>query len=98
MTRKKLKITIETEGQPTQVLEAYGIAAALITEGEDSDHYGLTCCICGRMDLDDLMHLHKGVGHELIEQIENILVKEMSPSVLLKALAEIRGEDHESEG
>lgn len=98
MTRKKLKITIESEGQTTQVLEAYGIAAALIDDGEDADHHGLKCLICGRMNLNDLLHLHDGVGGELIEQLENVLLRELSPADILRAITNMRGENRESEG
>jgi DNA polymerase II small subunit/DNA polymerase delta subunit B len=86
MKRKKLKITIECEGQPTQTIEANGIAAALLTDGEDSDHHGLKVLICGHMNMDDLLHLHDGVGKELIEGIESQIMSNLSAKDLLKAL------------
>lgn len=96
MTRKKLKITIECEGKPTQVLEANGIAAALLTDGEDKNSHGLKCLICGHMTTQDLLHLHDGVVEELTEGLESQIIDSMSPIDILKVL--LRGEKHESEG
>lgn len=97
MEHKKLKITIESEGHPTQVLEANGIAAALLTDGSDDKHHSLQCLICGNLNLADLMHLHEGVGEQLIEQLENVIMSELSPADLLKFILDTRSNKHESE-
>lgn len=97
MNQKKLKITIECEGKETQVLEAKGIAAALLTEGTDDEHHGLKTVICGHMSIQDLIHLHSGVGEELIEALEKAILSK----VTLKDLARVfcSEEDcNESEG
>lgn len=96
MTRKKLKITIECEGQPTQVLEANGIAAALLTDGEDKNSHGLSVIVCGHMNTKDLLHLHDGVGEQLIDAVETNILNSVSPTDILKILMR-RGKD-ESEG
>ena len=75
---KTLKITIECEGKETQVLEAKGIAATLLTEGNDSEHHGLKTVICGHMSIQDLIHLHSGVGEKLIEALEKAVVSRVS--------------------
>lgn len=98
MERKKLKITIECEGKDTQVMEANGIAAAMLTDGEDSDHYGLRCLIVGHMKVKDLIQLHEGVGDELISSLEKNIISNLSPKDLLSALLEMRGAEDESEG
>jgi hypothetical protein len=96
--RKKLKITIESEGNPTQVLEANGMAAALLTDGSDDEHHSLKCLICGHMSLQDLMHLHEGVGENLIENLESTIMKELSPEDILRVILDTRSKKHESEG
>ena len=95
MERKKLKITIEAEGQPTQILEANGLAAALLGDGEDEKSHKLSVLICGRMNTQDLLHLHDGVEGELLDAIGNAVIKEMSPMDMLKIL--MRGRKHEPE-
>ena len=84
--RKKLKITIESEGNPTQVLEANGMAAALLCDVEDKDHHGIQICICGTMCTSDLLHLHDAVEDELTNQLENVIIQQMPPEKLLKML------------
>lgn len=94
MTRKKLKITIECEGNPTQVLEANGIAAALLTDGNDADHHGLKIVLCGHMCTQDLIHLHEAVGGELIENVESMIINNLDTKDLLKMM--LRGKLNES--
>ncbi len=83
---KKMKITIECEGQETRVFEANGIAATLLTDGEDSEHYGLKTLIVGHMSMQNLMQLREGVGNELIDGIENQIMEHLSAKDLLKIL------------
>lgn len=83
---KKLKITIESEGQPTQILEAHGIAAALLTDGEDSEHYGLQCCVIGKMSTADLLRLHDGVEGELADALKKTIVDHIPAEDLLRIL------------
>lgn len=96
MTHKKLKITIECEGKPTQVLEANGIAAAMLTDGKDKDTHELACLVCGHMNTKDLLHLHDGVGEQLIEAIESNILNSLSAVDLMKIL--LRRDKDESEG
>ena len=96
MKRKKLKITIECEGKPTQVFEANGIAAALLTDGVDENHHGLSCLICGCMNPQDLIHLHDGIEEELLDALKTNIVDSLPASVVLEAL--LGGKKHESEG
>lgn len=86
MTRKKLKITIECEGQNTQTFEANGMAAAFLTDGSDSNHHSLKCLICGNMNVQDLIHLHDGVEDELTNQLETAITDNLSPVDLLKII------------
>lgn len=99
MSRKKIKVTIESEGNKPQVLEAYGIAAALLTEGDSEETYGITIAICGGMGAQDLMHLYKGVTQELTQTVESTLLDNMSTGDLRKALIEalLEGDKHESD-
>lgn len=83
---KKMKITIECEGQETRVIEANGIAAALLTDGGDSEHYDLKTLIVGHMSMQNLMQLREGVGNELIDGIENQIMDNLSAKDLLKIL------------
>ena len=95
MKRKKVKITIESEGHPTQVIEANGIAAALLTDGMDSEHYGLKCLICGTMSGEDLLRIRDGVEDELMDALNGAIINNMYPIDLLKILA--GGNKNESE-
>ena len=86
MTRKKTKITIECEGQPPQIIEANGIAAALLTDGEDSEHYGLKCPICGTMSCEDLLRLRDGIEDELMDALNGAIIQNMTPADFMRVL------------
>lgn len=95
MSRKKIKIAIEAEGKEPRVFEANGIAAAMLTDGNDSDHHGMSICICGNMSTQDLLHLHDAVTGEMVEQLEETIVKNLSPADILKVL--LGGKKHGSD-
>jgi hypothetical protein len=86
MIRKKLKITLECEGQETKTFEANGIASVLLTDGKDSDHHGLQVLICGNMSIQDLAHLYDGVEEELTKALAQAIMSEMSPEDIVKIL------------
>lgn len=86
MTHKKLKITIEYEGQPTQILEARGIAAALLDDGDGEDNHKLSCLLVGRLNQQDLLNLHDGVETELAGAVAQAIIGDMAPIDLIKAL------------
>lgn len=96
MKRKKLKITIELEGQPTQVIEANGIAAAILNDGDIKGKHKLSCLICGNMSVQDLINLQDGVDNNLSDAIASNIIKELPAKDLLKLL--LGGKDNESEG
>jgi hypothetical protein len=83
---KKMKITIECEGKETKVFEANGIAAAMLTDGKDSDHWGSSILICGNMSVQDLINLHGSVGKELIGAVEGKILGNLSVTDLIKIL------------
>lgn len=95
MSRKKLKITIECEGSPTQVLEANGMAAALLKDGDSENSHGLSCLICGNMNRQDLIHLHDGVENELVSAVAQTVIRELSPLELMKII--LGGKKHGSD-
>lgn len=98
MSRKKLKITIECEGMNTQVIEANGMAAAILKDGEDSDHYGLNCVICGNMNKGELIYLYDSVTNELAEACVNNITDRLTPMDMKNMLSLIlEGNKNESE-
>ena len=86
MKRKKTKITIECEGQPPQTIEANGIAAAVLTDGDDSEHYGLKCLIVGTMTCEDLLCIRDGVEDELMDALNGAIIQSMTPADLMRVL------------
>lgn len=94
MSRKKLKITIECEGEPTHTFEVNGMAACLLSDSENT--HGIQSTICGCMSVQDLMHLHDGVKEELSEAVENAILQNLSPSDILRALL-LGGKKHGSD-
>lgn len=86
MSRKKLKITIECEGSDTQVIEANGIAAAILKDGEDGDHHGMQTVICGCMSVEDLIYLHDGVNEELTDAPNKAIIGNLSVADILEAM------------
>lgn len=92
MTHKKMKITVECEGQVTQVYEAKGLAAALLNDaGEDTHNVSLL--ICGNMSAQDLYHLSEAVENELTDAVNAAAVNSSPIPKLLKSLL---GGRHES--
>ena len=96
MTRKKVKITIEAEGRQPHVLEANGIAAVMLTDGNDADHHGIQICICGNMSTQDMVYLHEAADEELTNALMSQIVSNMSPEDILKLLRR-GGNKHESD-
>ena len=96
MNQKKTKITIECEGQPTQIIEANAIAAAILTDGTDDDHTSLQIVLMGHRCLEDLLHLRDAVGTELINTLETQLIDKMLLARFGKNTP--RGEENESQG
>lgn len=99
MARKKTKITVETEGKAPQVFEVNGIAAAMLTDGEDSEHHGMKILICGSMSLNDLLHIHDGITEDMVPKLEEAIMSEVSPMDMLKAMIAIKkgGKKHGSD-
>lgn len=95
MSRKKLKITIECEGEPTHTFEVNGMAACLLTDGNSENTHGIQTTICGCMSVKNLLHLHDGVEDELVETVESAILQNMSPSDILRTL--LGGKKHGSD-
>ena len=92
--KKKVKITIESEGHDTQVIEAYGIAGVTITDGQDDKHHGISVMLVGNLSPKDLVHLKAGVEDELVDLI-NQNIKSSTPSLkeMLQGMLELLGEE-----
>lgn len=91
---KKLKVTIECEGKPTQVFEADGIGAVMLTDTEDS--WEGCCLVCGNMSMQSLLALRNKVKQDLVSTIEEAAVGSLTKEDLLKILLEVT--NNESEG
>ena len=94
MNRKKLKITLEVEGEAPKVIEANGIAACVLGDGNSDDTHGIQIVICGHMGVKDLLHLHDGVGDDLIKALESSVIENVPASDLIRML--IGGSKNES--